>query len=315
MAEINPASCHRCAQAVPWVSLWGNLGLAIYKLLVGMLGRSSALVADALHSFADVIGSTGILIATKSSARAPDERFPFGRGKAEFIGAVFVYTVLLFFGGGIIISALRKILNPALEAPHVVTLLGAVVSVLYNFVMYKYATCVGRRNHSPAILADAFENRADAISSVACIAGIFGAMYIHPAADPLAAIAVGLIIIWNCQEQLREATSGLMDGGLNESDCELVRRAVLARPGVLAISFLRTRQTGARYWIDLGIEVAPDLPVEAADRIAQATRDAVKGYPKCHHVEVYVSPPQDEHEGDFAVHGATPRGHQEEARP
>jgi cation diffusion facilitator family transporter len=294
MADVNPESCRRCARAVPWLSLWGNFGLAVYKLLVGALGGSAALVADAFHSFADVVGSTGILVATKASAKEPDDRFPYGRGKAEFIGAVFVYTVLFFFGIGIIVSAVRHLLNPALAPPHFVTLLGAIVSVLYNYVMYMYATCVGRRNHSPAILADAFENKADAISSVACIGGIFGAMYVHPAADPIAAIIVGLIILWNCQEQLREAAAGLMDNGLENRDRELIERAVSSRPGVLGIAFLRTRQTGARFWIDVGIEVSGETDMESADRISADVRDTITRHPQCHFAEVYITEPDDD---------------------
>lgn len=142
------ARCKRCAGVVPWFSLWGNLGLAVYKLVLGLLGRSAALVADAMHSFADVVGSTGILIATRVSGREPDARYPYGRGKAEFIGAAFVYTVLLFFAAGIVVGAIQTMLEDSPEPPQFFAALGALFSVLYNYLMYKYATCVGRRNNS-----------------------------------------------------------------------------------------------------------------------------------------------------------------------
>jgi cation diffusion facilitator family transporter len=287
---IDPASCKRCAQTVPWLSLWGNLSLAIYKVIVGVLGRSQALIADALHSFADVIGSTGILVATKISARHPNENFNYGLGKAEFIGAAFVYTLLLFFAGGIAFSAIRSMLSETLEAPHFVTVLGAVVSVLYNYIMYTYATCVGKRNKSPAILADAFENRADAISSVACIGGILGALYIHPICDPIAALVVGIVIFWNCQEQLREAAHGLMDSGLHPQDNAEIRNIVLGHVGVFSIAYLKSRRTGARYWVDIGIEVADYLQVGQADEIANAVRNSLRGHHDCHYVQVSVLP-------------------------
>lgn len=293
MADL-PACSKTCVKIVPWFSLWGNFGLAIYKLIVGLLGASAALVADAMHSFADVIGSTGILVATKVSARQPDRYFPYGRGKAEFIGAIFVYTVLLFFAGGISISALSSIINPAgLESPHVATLLGALISVMYNYVMYKYSTCVGKQNRSPAILADAFENRADAISSVACIGGIFGAMLVHPVCDPIAALVVGIVIFWNCQEQLREAAAGLMDKGLPTQDQERIKRAVLNHQRVVEVSFLRTRRTGARYWIDVGVLVPGDVGVEQADAVAAEIRRNLSRASYCHHAEVFVEPMPD----------------------
>lgn len=291
-AGHNPsrASCQRCARAVPWVSFWGNLVLAVYKLFVGVLGGSSALVADAMHSFADVVGSLGIVVATRVSAREPDEAYPYGRGKAEFLGAAFVYTVLLFFAGGISFSSIRSMLEPDLAAPHYVTLLGAFVSVFHNIIMFQYLTCVGRRNNSPAILADAFENRADAISSVACILGIFGAMVIHPICDPIAAMVVAVVIFWNCQEQLREAVKGLMDVALSGEDYEQATRVILDTEGVLGIAFLRTRRTGARYWLDVGVEVSAPTTVAIADTVAQRIQRELGRYPFCHYTEVFVLP-------------------------
>lgn len=282
--------CAHCAKIVPWTSFWGNLSLGVYKLLVGLLGRSAALVADAVHSFADVIGSSGIVVATRISARDPDEQYPYGRGKAEFIGAVFVYTILLFFSGGIIVGAIRTMLSKNPQPPHFFTALGALISVFYNYIMYKYSRCVGRRNNSPAILADAFENRADAISSVACIVGIVAAVTINPICDALAALAVGLIILWNCQGQLREAARGLMDSGLPLRDTEHVREQVMSVAGVAKIAYLRSRQTGVRFWVDVGIEVQGQLAVKEADAIASAVCEAVQQIPECHHVEVYVLP-------------------------
>jgi cation diffusion facilitator family transporter len=284
------AGCRRCAKVVPWASFWGNLSLAIYKLVVGILGGSAALIADAVHSFADVVGSSGILVATRVSAKSPDEDFPYGRGKAEFIGAAFVYTILLFFAGGIIIASVQAMLADDLEAPHFATLLGGIVSVFYNVVMYKYATCAGKRNDSPAILADAFENRADAISSMACIVGILGALIIHPICDPIAALVVGLIIAWNCQEQLREAATGLMDNGLARKEVEIIEKMALSHPEVQAVQFVRTRKMGPRFWADLGIEMRGDLGVEEADEVAAAIARDIKGISRCFHAEVYVVP-------------------------
>lgn len=285
---VDPERCRRCARIAPWFSFCGNLTLAIHKLVVGLLGRSAALVADAMHSFGDVVGSTSILMATRVSAHHPDQRFPYGKGKAEFVGAVFVYVVLLFFAGGIIISSIHSMLDSHLEPPHFITAVGALVSVLYNYLMYKFATCAGTRNNSPAILADAFENRADALASVAVIVGIFGALLIHPICDAIAALVVGLIIFWNCQEQLRLAARGLMDNGLPPERIELIRRAARAQEGVLDVHYVRTRQTGVRFWIDLGIRVPPGIPVERADTIVSRVRSAVRRTPQCHYVEVYV---------------------------
>jgi cation diffusion facilitator family transporter len=300
-AANNPG-CARCAKAVPWFSFWGNLSLAIYKLVIGVLGGSTALVADALHSFADVVGSGAILVSIKASSRQPDKKYPYGCGKAEFVGAAFVYTVLTFFALGIIIGSVRALFEANAKPPHIVTAVGALVSVLYNYTMYRYATCVGRRNNSPAILADAFENRADAQSSVAAIVGIVGAILIHPVADALAALIVGFQILWNCQEQLRTSVRGLMDGGMPAEDTELVERLVSAEAAVERIVYIRTRQTGVRYWLDVCVAVAGDLAVHDADELAARLRTALRALPFCHHVEVYVQPV----ESDGILQGTEP---------
>lgn len=286
----DPNRCRRCAKIAPWASFWGNFTLAVHKLAVGLLGGSTALVADAMHSFADVLGSTSILVATRVSSRVPDRRFPYGRGKAEFVGAVFVYVMLAFFACGIVFTSIRTILGGEAEPPHVVTAIGALVSVLYNYLMYRFATCAGTRNNSPAILADAFENRADAMSSVAVIVGIFAAILIHPVCDPIGALVVGLIILFNCQEQLRVAARGLMDNGLPPERVDQIKRAVLEQDGVDEVLFVRTRQTGVRFWIDVGISVPLDMPVDRADRVSADVRSAVAQTPLCHYVEVYVLP-------------------------
>jgi cation diffusion facilitator family transporter len=284
------ARCQRCARVVPWFSFWGNLGLAVYKLAVGIFGRSAALVADAIHSFTDVVGSGSIIVVTKLSGKPPDARYPYGRGKAEFVGAVFVYTILLFFSILIMIGSVKILLGHRAERPHYITAFGSAVSVVHNYLMYRFETCVGRRTHSPAILADAFENRADAISSLAAVIGIVMALFIHPMCDGIAAMVVAFIIFYNCVGQLKEAAIGLMDGGMPDEVHQFVRQMVLGQTGVLGLKFLRSRRTGARYWVDLGIEVAANLPVTEADRIAAAVRNRVQHTPHCHHADVYVLP-------------------------
>jgi cation diffusion facilitator family transporter len=156
--------------------------------------------------------------------------------------------------------------------------------------MYRFTACAGARNNSPAILADAFENRADALSSAAVIVGIIAAHVVHPVCDPIAALLVGAIIFWNCQERLREAASGLMDRGLPMERIEAIKQSVLGHSHVASVAFIRTRQTGVRFWIDLGIRVPEGLTVEAADRVASAVRGTVAASPQCHYVEVYLFP-------------------------
>lgn len=282
--------CARCARIVPWFSFWGNLVLAVYKLAVGILGASAALVVDALHSFTDVVGSAGIVVATNASARRPDQRYPYGRGKAEFVGAVFVYTILVCLATVIIAGAVRELLKQGTSRPHLVTALGAGISIAHNCLMYKYEICVGKRLKSPAILADAFENRADAISSVAAVIGIIGSLLIHPALDRIAALIVGVIIFWSCAVHLAHSSKGLLDRAVPVEEQDRLKALVLGVPRVTGVRFLRTRQTGVRYWIDVGLDLPHELPMDQADSIVAAVRERLKQHPECHYVDVYLFP-------------------------
>jgi cation diffusion facilitator family transporter len=275
---------------VPWISFWGNLTMTIYKVVVGFLGGSSALVADGIHSFTDVIGTSAIIFSRTISDQPADSRHPYGHGKAEFLGSAFIYTVLLFLSLGIFAGGLAVMLSDEIAVPRMVTLLAAGVSVFYNVVMYMLGSCAGKKNNSPALLANAFENRADAVSSVACIMGIAGAHVIHPACDPIAAMFVGVVIFVNCIVQLRESLAGLMDESLPHEVVERIRHLTLAQKGVLAVDFIKTRQTGTRFWIDLGIQVDPQLGVTESESIAATVRkELLCRSERLDNVEVFVA--------------------------
>jgi cation diffusion facilitator family transporter len=283
--------CIRCGNRVPWISFWGNATITVYKVVVGVLGGSSALIADGIHSFTDVIGTSVIIGTRKISDRPSDEGHPYGHGKAEFLGSTFIYTVLLFLSCAIFIGGLLVILEGQTRTPRIVTLLAAVVSVAYNVVMYLLGRCAGRKNNSPAILANSFENRADAISSVAVIVGITAAILIHPVCDPIAAMLVGVIIFVNCLIQLNESLSGLMDQALSGKAVQRIKRVALAQKGVTGVDFVKTRQTGRNYWVDLGILVPGNLNVARSDNIASNVRnELMRRSERLHNVEVYVAP-------------------------
>ncbi len=283
--------CARCARRVPWVTFFGNVGLTLYKGTVGIIGGSNALVADAVHSFTDIIGTTVILLSCRVSERPPDESHPYGHGKAEFLSAAFIYVVLTFLATALFVGGLVVILRWELHAPNIVTLLGAGISVYANLMMHKFGVCAGTRNNSPALLANAFENRADAISSVAVVIGIALGIYVHPICDSLAAMGVGVIIFSNCVVQLREALNGLLDRALPE---KIVRRIVTvadSHEGVERVAFVKTRAVGAKYWVDLGITIRAGSAMAEAEAIAaELRRDLMTRSKHFATVEVIVLP-------------------------
>jgi cation diffusion facilitator family transporter len=285
------AECLACGRRVPIVCIIGNSSLAFYKVVLGILGGSSALLVDGLHSLVDTVGSTNILIASRISRQPPDEDHPYGHGNAEYIGSTIVYSVLLLVTAGVVLSAAKLLAPGHHEAPHFVTLLGAVVSVLVNYLMFQYGKCAGTRCNSPALLADAFENRADAISSLAAVIGIAGAMLIHPICDPIAAAVVGVIIVYNCSTQLKDSVSNLVDRALPRELADDIKRIVLGHEEIVRVDHLRTRRTGPTYWIDIVVELPADLTVARTEEVAEAIRQSVmRRHEHVGHVEVYAQP-------------------------
>ena len=283
--------CIRCGHRVPWISLWGNCSITVFKLTIGLLGNSTALIADAFHSLSDVIGTGSILLSRIVSNRPEDEDHPYGHGKIEFIGAIVVYAILVFIAGSIFVEGLRKVLSGDPGKPHFSTVLGAVISIYYNFIMYELGQCAGERNHSPALMANSFESRADAISSLAVVIGILIAIFAYPMADPIAAMIVGVIIFVNCVIQMKSSLAELMDRALTPGIVERIERVVLAQKGVAGVDFVKSRRVGPKYWVDLGIQVPRDLKISQSDAIAAVVRtELMRRSEQIYNVEVFVAP-------------------------
>ena len=284
-------ACVRCAQRVPWVTFVGNLSLGIFKLVLALVGNSKALLADAMHSLCDVIGTIITLFSRRLSGRPADHSHHYGHGKVEFIGSVFIYSVLVVISVGLVWGGLGSVLEGRHSVPEPITILAAVVSVGANYVMFRLCECAGNKNNSPAILADGFENRADAMSSIAVIFGIGAAILIHPIFDPLAAMIVGVVIFENCVKELRKVVSGLMDEGLPADVLLRIEQVAMAHRGVTGVAFVKSRRTGPNYCIDLGIRVPGSLAVGEADAIiAELRAELHRRSEQLHLVQVFVVP-------------------------
>jgi len=190
--------CINCARRAPWYCLLGNTSLSALQLLVGFIGGSTALIAEGIHTFTDVIGTVVVIVSRGVSAKPADQEHTYGHGKVEFIGSAFAYIALLFLSAAIFSGGLIMILTHHYRRPEVITILASCVAVLINGFMYKLGMCSGIRVNSPVLVANAFENRADAMSSAAVIVGISASIFIHPVCDPIAAMVVGVHIFINC---------------------------------------------------------------------------------------------------------------------
>lgn len=271
--------------------LVGNVLLSAGKLIVGLLAGSTALVADAFHSIADVLSDIGILLALKAANRPPDTNHPYGHHSFETLGAILVAAFMLLTAFLIGRSAVNDVLEGRHVAPDLIALWASLVSVAAKEVMARYTIAVGRRHHSPALLANGAMHRSDAISSLAAAAGIGGAIVGWPILDSIAALVIALIITKMGWDLLRENVMVLLDTMPDAALVEAIEKAADGVECVQEVRDLKVRQRGSWYLADLRIAIHPHHTIETAHDIAHRVEDEVRaGVPQVARVFVHVEP-------------------------
>jgi len=273
------------------VGLVGNVFLAAGKLAVGLLAGSAALVADGFHSFADVLGDIGILLALKAARRPPDKNHPYGHHSFETLGAVVVALIMLLTAALIGWEALGALQGGQWPHPTWPALAASLVAVVAKEVMARYTLAVGRFHNSPALLANGTMHRSDAISSLAAVVGIAGAMMGWHFLDTLGAAVIAMFIARMGWSLLRENVMALMDTMPDQALVDAIRVAVTGVQCVQEVRDLHVRQRGSWYLADLRISVHPDHSLAVAHDIAHRAEDAVRReVPTVSRVFIHVEP-------------------------
>jgi cation diffusion facilitator family transporter len=266
------------SQRLAQTGLLVNVALTIVKLVAGLLGHAYALVADAIESGMDMIGSVVVLSGLRIASRDPDERYPFGYGRAEPLAGALVASLMLGAAAGIAIEAIREIRTPH-HAPASWTLGVLVVVILVKELLAKRVMAVGKRSGSVVVAADAWHHRSDAVTSGAAFAGISVALIGGPgweAADDWAALVAALVIVINAGLLLRMALRDLMDRAPDPTVLSMVSNAALATSGVLAIEKLKVRKSGTALYVDLHVQADPALSLHAAHILSGRVKGAIR---------------------------------------
>jgi len=268
--------CYWCAKHVGGVNLWANLGLLIVKLLGGIFGRSQALIADAVHSLSDVVIAILVIVGLKVSSAPPDEDHPWGHGNIEFVVSAIIGTLLVCTAITITVVSLLSIIRGGIHYPGVLAVWASVISVVANEIMFRHSLCAGKQMDSPAMIANAWENRSDVYSSLAAMIGVFGARIGFGILDPIAALVVGVMIAKNGLETLILGVRGMTDSCFdNKAMLAQIKALVLNEDGILDVGRLRARKTGQKVWIDLEAIVKPDMKVVEVKKSVDRARERI----------------------------------------
>jgi cation diffusion facilitator family transporter len=239
-----------------------NLILSAAKLAAGILGRSGAMVADAIHSFSDMATDIVVIVFARISSKPKDDGHDYGHGKYETLATTIISLALAAVGIGILsssIGSIRTILEGGtLPRPGAVALVAAVVSIVAKEILYRYTVRVGRRIDSPSVIANAWHHRSDALSSLGTLAGIGCAYFLGEKwriADPIAALLVAVFIFKIALDLIRTGLGELLEKSLPADVEQEILSIVTANPEIRSPHNLRTRRIGASIAIEVHVRV------------------------------------------------------------
>ena len=289
----------KASQKVTIVGALIDFLLSIIKIILGFIGQSGALIADGVHSFSDLLTDWVTWYAAKLSGDAPDADHPYGHERFETVATLGLSIFLAIVGTIIIFEGFGRFSNPN-ELRHENWLIAAAaLSVLSKEALYWYTVKVARDINSDLLKANAWHHRTDAFSSIVVVIGIIGAANGYFFLDSVAAIIVGILIIYIGWQLGFEATKELVDTSIDQEDIKALRVALSEIKGVNSVHTLRTRKVGHKKSADVHVQVNPFLSVSEGHIISVSVeRVAKECIEELDDVTVHIDPENDEEKED-----------------
>ena len=252
-----------------------NVLLVILKFAFGIIGRSSAMVADAVHSLSDLITDVVVIVFVKLSNKPQDKDHDYGHGKYETLATAFIGLALLAVGVMILYGGVEKIFaalrGEPLPEPGMIALIAALLSIVLKEWCYRFTVKVGRDTGSQAVVANAWHHRSDAFSSIGTALGIGGAIFLGErwtVLDPIAAVVVSVFIIKTSLSLMRQASDELLEKSLPDETERKIKEKAESEDGDSGIHNIRTRRIGNRISIEMHLRMPGGITLYEAHRRA-----------------------------------------------
>ena len=296
---MQPKNRSKESQKVTLVGAFIDFILAVIKIVLGFIGQSGALIADGIHSFSDLITDWVTWYAAKLSGDAPDDDHPYGHERFETVATLGLSIFLAIVGTIIIFDGFGRFSNPN-ELKHESWLIAAAtLSILSKEGLYWYTVKVAKNVNSDLLRANAWHHRTDAFSSIVVVIGIIGAANGYFFFDSVAAILVGVLIIYIGWQLGFEATKELVDTSIDQEDIKALHLALSEIKGVKSVHTLRTRKVGHKKSADVHVQVNPFLSVSEGHIISVSVeRVAKECIEELDDVTVHIDPENDEEKDD-----------------
>ena len=287
----------KTAVRVSTVSIISNIILSLLKLIAGIVGRSMAMLSDAIHSLSDVFGSIIVIIGVKMSKKEEDRDHQYGHDRMECLASLALGAILFLTGTLLIYEGIKRIyVGEDISTPGTIALIAAIVSIVAKEGMYWYTKIAADKIHSDALRAEAWHHRSDALSSIGSLIGVAGAMLGVKILDPVMAGIIGLVIIKVSYDIVKEAVDKMVDKACDDETVRAMEELVLNVEGVEGLDLIKTRMFGTKMYVDIEISADGDLLLKQSHEIAEAVHDNIeKQFADVKHCTVHVNPAGYEH--------------------
>ena len=297
-------SRERYVRKVTWIGLLTNIGLSGLKFAAGYFGRSQALIADAIHSLTDTTTDLAVIAGSHYWSRPPDENHPYGHRRLETLVTAFIGIMLVAAGIGIGWEAISTLHKKHATQPGWIAFYAAMASIVAKEILYRWTAAVGKKIKSPALAANAWHHRTDAISSIPVLIAVGGSL-IFPSwsfLDRVGAVIVSIFILHAALKIIWPAVSELIDAGAPEEIQHKIMEIALNTRGVREVHAIRSRYISSSIQIDLHIVVDGSMSVREGHTIADtAENNIIDGIPEVLEVVVHVDPSQVLSDKQFSV--------------
>ncbi|MBE6152968.1 MAG: cation transporter [Firmicutes bacterium] len=279
---------------VSYASIIINFILSAFKFIAGIIGKSSAMISDAVHSLSDVLSTIIVIIGIRFSNKKSDDTHQYGHERFESIATLFLSMILLVTALGIGYTGTSKIIdgiNGNIKVPTLIALIASIISIIVKEWMYQITKKVAKKVNSSALLADAWHHRSDALSSIGSLIGIVGAQMGLPILDPIMSIIICLFILKVALEILIDSIYKLVDKACDEKTIEKMTILINNIDGVLKLDLLQTRLFGSKIYVDVEVSVDKNKTLEESHRIAHLIHDDIENnFINVKHCMVHVNP-------------------------
>lgn len=288
----------KLASLVSWLTLIGNLVLTALKVLAGVATGSLVVLSDAAHSASDTFSTLLVLLGLRIAQLPPDEKHPYGHSRAETIVAKIIALMLVAIGLNFGYSAFNAIWHSNYHVPGISALWVSLVSIIAKEIMYRWTYKVGKQIDSPALMADAWHHRSDAISSVAALIGVLAARLGYPIFDPLMTLVVAIILIKVGWDMVFTVIDELMDAQVDDDTLSEMRSMIQKISGVCSLRNLKVHKYGAEHHVDCTITVPPNFDVGEGHDLSHKVEEEIRvQFDTVTHVDIHIEPHPEPEQG------------------